>query len=190
DWVLEWGAGIEPASFTAIDSHNGSASDPALSSANLVSNYTRTWDTTGLADGFYTLRLRVTDALGNQGEDRMGGWIQRAATDPEHAGGPQTIAGVDGVRPTALDSIGSALVDLDGDNQLEIIVSSGDGVIHAFHQDGSGEAPGWPVRTDPVGPLPLAEPPPFDRAPRNGEIPTGEAARGARPRVAAIDERT
>jgi hypothetical protein len=169
DWVLEWGAGIEPASFTTLDSSASDASDPALSSASLVSNYSRVWDTTGLAEGFYTLRLRVVDDLGNEGEDRMGVWIQRADPD-DHTGWPQTIAGPDGATPSSLDSIGGALVDLDGDNALEILLSSGDGLIHAFRHDGT-ELPGWPVKTDDVSPLPLAASDAFDGDPANGEIP-------------------
>ena len=188
DWVLEWGAGIEPASFTPIDSANGASSDPALSSASMVSNLSRVWDTTGLADGFYTLRLRVTDDLGNQGEDRMGVWIQNPDPD-DHAGWPQTVAGVDGVRPTSLDSIGSALVDLDGDNTLEILVSSGDGVIHAFRHDGS-ELPGWPVRTDDVEPLPLAQSDAFDGDPANGEIAVSSSSVVGGVSVADIDADT
>ncbi len=188
DWVLEWGAGIEPASFTPIDSANGAASDPALSSASMVSNLSRIWDTTGLADGFYTLRLRVTDDLDNQGEDRMGVWIQNPDPD-DHAGWPQTVAGVDGVRSTSLDSIGSALVDLDGDNTLEILVSSGDGVIHAFRHDGS-ELPGWPVRTDDVEPLPLAQSDAFDGDPANGEITVSSSSVVGGVSVADIDADT
>ena len=188
DWVLEVAAGVEPTSFTAIDSGSGAASDPSLSSANLVSNLSRTWDTTGLPEGFYTLRLRVTDDLGNDGEDRMGVWIQRA--DPQdHAGWPQTIAGVDGVRPASLDSIGSALVDLDGDNELEIIVSSGDGVIHAFRESG-GELPGWPVRTEAVEPLPLAQSDAFDGDPSNGEIVVASSSVVGGVSVADIDADT
>lgn len=188
DWVLEWGAGIEPASFTPIDGANGAASDPALSSASMVSNLSRVWDTTGLADGFYTLRLRVTDDLGNQGEDRMGVWIQNPDPD-DHAGWPKTVAGVDDVRPTSLDSIGSALVDLDGDNTLEILVSSGDGVIHAFRHDGS-ELLGWPVRTDDVEPLPLAQSDAFDGDPANGEIPVSSSSVVGGVSVADIDADT
>ena len=83
------------------------------------------------------------------------------------------------MRPTSLDSIGSALVDLDGDNKLEILVSSGDGVIHAFRHDGS-ELPGWPVRTDDVEPLPLAQSDAFDGDPANGEIAVVELVGGRR----------
>ncbi len=191
DWVLEVGQGVEPASFTTIDSANGAGSDPSLSSASMVSNLTRTWDTTNTTafpDGFYTLRLRVTDNLGNAGEDRMGVWLQRADPD-DHAGWPQTVAGVDGVRPTSLESIGSSLVDLDGDNTLEILVSSGDGAIYAFRHDGS-PLPGWPVRTDDVEPLPLAQSDAFDGDPSNGEIAVSGSSVVGGVSVADIDADT
>lgn len=168
DWVLEVGTGVEPAGWSPLDSAAGAGSDPALSSADGVSNFSRAWDTTGLPEGFYTLRLRVTDDLGNEGEDRMGVWIQRADPD-DHPGFPLTVAGENAQHPTSLESISTALVDLDGDNTLEILLSSGDGVIHAFRENGS-ELAGWPVRTDDVQSLPLAESPAFDGDPANGEV--------------------
>jgi subtilisin family serine protease len=170
DWVLEYGAGVEPSSFTAI-AGGTSGSDPALSSASLVNNFNRTWNTSSLADGFYTLRLRLTDNLGNTGEDRMGVWVQ--TPDPQdHPGWPKSV-------PASLESVaGGSLVDLDGDNTKEIIVSSGDGDVHAFRHDGT-ELPGFPVRTDPVDGLPTCCSDAFDGNAANGEVPvTGSSVTG------------
>jgi subtilisin family serine protease len=170
DWVLEYGAGVEPSSFTAI-AGGTSGSDPALSSASLVNNFSRTWNTSSLGDGFYTLRLRLTDNLGNTGEDRMGVWVQ--TPDPQdHPGWPKSV-------PASLESVaGGSLVDLDGDNTKEIIVSSGDGDVHAFRHDGT-ELPGFPVRTDPVDGVPTCCSDAFDGNAANGEVPvTGSSVTG------------
>jgi subtilisin family serine protease len=161
-WVLEAGSGIEPSSFTTVASGIAPA-NASLSSADRIDNLSATWNTTALADGFYTLRLRVTDDLGNEGEDRMGVWV--AAPDPQdHPGWPKSLG-------ASVESVaGGALVDLDGDNTLEIIVSDGDGRIHAFEHDGN-ELAGFPVSTDPVGSLPLCCSDAFDGSLANGEIP-------------------
>jgi hypothetical protein len=41
-------------------------------------------------------------------------------------------------------------VDLDGDNRNEMVFASADGIVHAWHRDGS-ELAGWPVHTDKLG---------------------------------------
>ena len=68
-----------PTSFTPRASASGLAADPALSSADLANNFSATWDTTSLATGLYTLRLRVTDNLGNK--DRRAVWVRHP--DPQ-----------------------------------------------------------------------------------------------------------
>jgi hypothetical protein len=178
-WVLEYGPGVEPGSFTQIASGTSVSSDPSLSSADLASNFVRSWNTSSLADGFYTLRLRVTDDLGNDGEDRMGVWVLKQ--DPtSHPGWPQTL-------PSSIESIGgSALVDLDGDNALDIIFSTADGQVHAFRHDGS-EVTGFPVSSDPVADLPTCCSAAFDGNPNNGEVPVTSASLTGGVAVADID---
>jgi hypothetical protein len=54
--------------------------------------------------------------------------------------------------PKLLQSDGAAspaLADIDGDNQNDLIVATSDGIVHAYHRDGS-EVAGWPVHGDPL----------------------------------------
>ena len=50
-----------------------------------------------------------------------------------------------------------ALVDLDGDNALEIVAAAGDGRVYAFHRDGTPVA-GFPVSADPIPAVDPADP--------------------------------
>jgi subtilisin family serine protease len=161
-WVLEVGAGVEPASFTTLATGAGEAADRALSSASGVDNHAVPWNTTPLVAGLYTLRLRVTDNLGNRGEDRMAVWVRHH--DPQDRPGfPRVFDG-------SLESLSVALVDLDDDNHLEIVFADGNGEVHALRDDGV-ELPGFPVHTDLPGNLPLATSDAFDGNPANGEVP-------------------
>jgi subtilisin family serine protease len=180
NWTLSFGAGVEPSTTTLIASSGlPVAANAALSSANLTSNFSRSWNTSSLPDGFYTLFLTVTDDLGNVGRDRMGIWVQ--APDPQaHAGWPKSI-------PASIESVaGGALVDLDGNNTLEIIVATGDGQVHAYQHNGV-ELPGFPVTTDPVADLPLAASDAFDGNAANGEVPVTGASTVGGVTVADID---
>ncbi|HYC00153.1 MAG TPA: S8 family serine peptidase [Candidatus Limnocylindrales bacterium] len=162
DVVLEVGQGVQPTTWTPLLAADDQMSNPALSSASMASNFSFDWDTTALTPGAYTLRLRVTDDLGNEGEDRMQVWVRRPDADA-HAGWPQTL-------PASLESISSKLVDLDGDNKLEIILSTADGQVYAFREDGS-VLPGFPVATDPLPALPTCCSPAYDGEESNGEVP-------------------
>ncbi|HEX9504968.1 MAG TPA: S8 family serine peptidase, partial [Acidimicrobiia bacterium] len=150
-YTLEFAAGVEPTSFTSLASASGLAANPALSSVDLASNFSATWDTTSLANGIYTLRLRVTDNHGNVGEDRRAVWVRHP--DPQDQPGfPRQLDGTEG--------LSVALVDLDDDNKLEIIVGDGNGEVHALRSDGT-ELTGFPVHTDPPAHLPLTTSPAF-----------------------------
>jgi subtilase family protein len=41
------------------------------------------------------------------------------------------------------------LVDLDGDNQNELVFGNSDGIVYAYHRDGT-QLTGWPVHVDPI----------------------------------------
>jgi len=58
-WVLEYGAGASPSSWTQI----GADVNPVNASSFID------WDTTGVADGQYTIRLTVVDRAGNTAQD-------------------------------------------------------------------------------------------------------------------------
>ena len=179
DWTLEVAPGVEPTVFTTLASASGVAANPALSSANRVSNLSAPWDTTLLAAGIYTLRLRVTDNLGNAGEDRMAVWVRHP--DPQDQPGfPRQVDG-------SLESISVALVDLDDDNDLEIVfASSGNGEIFAVRPDGT-DLPGFPVHTDLPRNLPLATSDAFDGNAANGEVPLSYSSVVGGPAVADLD---
>jgi subtilisin family serine protease len=174
-WQLEYGVGIEPAVFLPIASNVGAPSNPLLSSADLVNNFSALWNVTGLPNGGYTLRLRVTDDRGNVGEDRMFVFVIR---DADYAPGfPIRIAS---------SSEGSmALVDLNGDNTLEMVFADASGFLHALRADGT-EAPGFPVHTDFDGFFPAASPA-FDGNPANGEVRVSYASVVSAPAVGDID---
>jgi subtilisin family serine protease len=160
-YQLEWGAGVEPAGWTALASESDVASNPLLSSANRVSNLLAGWETSGLEEGLYTLRLRVTDDLGNTGEDRMAVWVRHA--DPDDVPGfPRRYRG-------SAESLSVSLVDLNGDNRMEIVFADGDGLVHAVRSNGK-ELRRFPVHTRRVRRLPLATSPAFDGNPANGEV--------------------
>jgi hypothetical protein len=150
-YTLEVAAGVEPTSFTPVASASGLAANPALSSADLASTFSATWNTAPLANGIYTLRLRVTDNFGNVGEDRRAVWVRHP--DPQDQPGfPRQFDGSPG--------LSVALVDLDDDNTLEIIFGDGNGEVHALRSDGT-ELTGFPVHTDLPAHLPLTTSPAF-----------------------------
>ena len=60
-YVLEFGTGSDPQSWTPIASGTQDVADGSLGS----------WNTLGLAAGAYTLRLRAADAVGNSAETRV-----------------------------------------------------------------------------------------------------------------------
>jgi hypothetical protein len=84
-----------------------------------------------------TVRLRVTDDLGNVGEDTR---VVSVFHDPDlHPGFPVFLASSGDSAP--------ALADLDGDGTLDVVLAVASGEVHAFTASG-GELPGWPVTTD------------------------------------------
>lgn len=187
-WKLEVGDGLEPSSFTEISS-GASSADQALSSANMANTHSVNWTTPAVtAFTAFTLRLTVTDNAdaANTGEDRMAFYV-RPADPQDHPGWPKRL--VNGALPISAESFSTALVDLDNDNKLEIIVAgSGDGKVFAFHEDGA-PVTGFPVMTNPpIGlPSPLAASDAFDGNAANGEVPITGASTLGGPAVGDID---
>ena len=87
----------------------------------------------------FTVRVRVTDNLGNRGEDRR---VLALHHDPDLLRNFPLQLNADGVSAPVT-------ADLDGDGREEIILGTGNGEVHAFRATGS-ELPGWPVHTDPL----------------------------------------
>jgi Subtilase family/FG-GAP-like repeat len=91
----------------------------------------------------FTVRVRVRDNRGNWGEDRKAAYC---FDDPDAYAGT----------PIDLESDVSAsprFADLDDDGADELIVATGEGVVHAYNSDLS-EVSGWPVQ---AASLPLHE---------------------------------
>lgn len=182
-WVLEVAPGVEPTGFTLIEAGSGAA-DKSKASTSLINNFTSNWDTTGLSPGGYTLRLRVTDAVDStiKGEDRMFVWLRRGLLDvANHTGFPirvtRTFNGE--VIPVSTESMSNALVDLDSDNKLEIIVATADGEVRVYKQDGtpfSSFGANGVVMTDPLPGLPIDISKAFDNDFSNGEVPVTGAS--------------
>lgn len=145
DWELAYACGIDPsaASFVVIATGSGvgryvgplATWDLAASGADACAHRQL-----GRVEDAYaaTLRVRVTDSRGLVGEDRIPLSIR---TDParhvlsRHMG--------------ASGESSTAMVDMDGDNVVELLVPTSDGLIHALRGDGSSQ-PGFPLATDPL----------------------------------------
>lgn len=83
-----------------------------------------------------TVRVRVTDDGGQLGEDRR---TLHLHDDPQLANGfPLQLTSDGGSPPMA--------ADLDNDGIEELVIAGSNGILHAFHLDGT-ELPGWPVTT-------------------------------------------
>ena len=150
-WTLEVGCGVQPTSFLQIGSGSGIGRQKRATLG--------TWDpaATAAACGFdpaaqiqdpdahtVQLRLRVTDATGNVGEDRREVAIHSDASlrfAPKHLG--------------ASGEASPVLADIDHDGVLDIVVGTAAGVVHVFHGSDGSELPGFPAYTD-FNPVPTS----------------------------------
>ncbi|HVB27167.1 MAG TPA: S8 family serine peptidase, partial [Mycobacteriales bacterium] len=183
-YVVEWGVGQAPTSWTTVRSGDASGTVTDLGSINLadvrsaLANFTPpadpgspTFSPTSpnpLSDEF-TVRLTVT-----AGSKRLPGVDRRVFTtftDPTLAAGFPKRLGTGGESDIRF-------ADLNGDGVQELVVPTEDGTVHAYEPDGS-ELAGWPVHTslewqatghaDAPGFAALADVPPLE-APRGPTI--------------------
>ncbi len=151
-YTLEVAPGIQPAEgdFETVASGSGrtAALNGVLGSVDLAALRARMphgvegppSDNAGLPDPdrfTFTVRVRVTDNLGNRGEDRR---VLALHHDPDLLPGFPVHVNADGVSSPVT-------ADIDGDGNEEIIFGTGNGDVHAMRADGT-EVPGWPVHTD------------------------------------------
>src|SRR5207253_10710581 len=175
-WTLEFGIGIEPTTFTPFASGSSasrvgfdtSVTPPrrpgamlgTLNLAAVMAAFPPGTDFSAPPSGSvvqgqanvpsnqfaFTVRLRVTDGddATNVGEDRKVYFVHHDPT--KHVGWPKTIdANGDGLN----DGGGEPpphMVDLDGDNVMEIVQATAAGRIYAWRGDGS-VLPGFPITT-------------------------------------------
>ena len=164
-YQLEWAPGAEPAESEFRDvgasQASGAAVDGPLGTVDLKAVRAAldarpgggaTGDPTAPQKGpgdedpnepAFTVRVRVTDAHGNKGEDRkvlfayrdaslMDGWLQRLGTGGEAS---------------------QRLWDVDGDNRLDVVLADSSGALRVFGRDGAPLESfngGEPVQTRPL----------------------------------------
>ena len=175
DYVVEWGAGVEPdeSEFkTLVDVKNIPASTVSGGSTTPLATFDpRQIDTKHVADPdspqncnrdksvcwgandkTVTLRVRVTAHYGSgdvRGDSRRTISITNSSNQAKTGGDdPDLLPGF----PLDLGTSGEGsakLADLDGDGVRDIVYPASNGTIHAFTVRGGApkELPGWPVRT-------------------------------------------
>ena len=113
-YTLEYGPGIYPLRWTTIIDSSTPVQEGTLA----------TWDTDGLDDGKYTLKIKVYDSAGNYNIVEKVVYINEGI----HSGWPVTIQ----------DEIVSHPVagDLDGDGYDEIVVCSRNGNLYVYRSSG------------------------------------------------------
>ena len=131
-WVLEAGSGQEPGSFTEI----GSGTLAEQTSGGVGGQAIGTLDPSAFGAGGITLRLRVTDADGNRGEDR--GYVLRLS-DPHLRQGFPVDVGASGESSPQLS-------DVDGSPGAEIVLGNADGEITVLSGRTGRPLSGWPQR--------------------------------------------
>jgi hypothetical protein len=153
-YTVEWGPGWDPGEDEWMTvSEAGSQYEPVegvLATLDLGEVYGVVMDSIQARGGAddpnryaFTLRVRVRDDRGNWGEDRRTAFCFHDSD--AYTGSPLRLGSDISASPR--------FADLDDDGENELIVASGEGVVHAYNSDLS-EVPGWPVR---VTPLPLHE---------------------------------
>jgi hypothetical protein len=126
-WVLELGSGEDPRSWRTIASGAG---------ARRPSDLLATIPPAALGAGSHTLRLRVTDANGNSGEDRVAFTAQRDGS--LRRGFPLRLGASGESSPT--------LADLDGDGAAEIVLATADGLLRVYDGRSGRMRRGFPRR--------------------------------------------
>ena len=150
EWVLEYGLGNDPRTWTNVDTGTLDADfDGVLASLDITSlptpspipeamiSETIEQRLERVNQPAVTLRLRATDASGVQGEMRKTFYVQ---PDPDLKPG----------FPFKLEGSGEAspiMVDLNNDGVMEVIVADGSGRVYAIQGDGQ-MLEGFPVQTD------------------------------------------
>jgi len=149
-YTVEYGAGWDPSEKEWITvGEAGPQYEPVegvLATLDLGSVYRAIQETTQARGGprdpnryAFTIRVRVRDNRGNWGEDRK---TLFCFDDPDAYPGAPLWMGSD-------VSASPRFADLDDDGLNELVVATGDGLVHAYNDDFS-ELAGWPVHVTPL----------------------------------------
>jgi hypothetical protein len=124
-WRLEIGAGEQPAAWRELAT---GTTTPVVDLARLRASE--------LEPGPHTLRLRASDAQGNEGEDRALFHVLRDPTLRKRFPLPLGTSG----------EASPALADLDGDGAQDIVLATSAGSVHALSGRTGRRLRGWPQR--------------------------------------------
>ena len=149
-YVVEWGPGWDPDDgewITASEAdYQYEPVEGVLATLDLGQVYRAVSDTMQERGGAedpnrytFTVRIRVRDDAGNWGEDRKAAFC---FDDPDaYAGMPLDMGSGISASPR--------FADLDDDGENELIVATGEGMVHAYDSDLS-EVAGWPAHATPL----------------------------------------
>ncbi len=147
-WAIQAAAGAQPREDEFRDVAAGQASRPVtvrggFDLSTLPESFWRgayqapTADRSSIERYDLTIRVRVTDTAGLLGEDRRVVYVRHDSSE---------IAALHKDLGASVDAA-PALADLEGRGQLDTIVATSAGVVHAIRPDGR-EVPGWPQHTN------------------------------------------
>jgi subtilisin family serine protease len=122
--IVDYGAGDNPSDWHILSE----------STTPVIEGTLGVWNTSGLPNGLYIIRLRVFDNSGNTSLALRPVYVQHDLLPnwPQYVGEFETLAPL--------------IADINGDDQLEIVVAmKGNGMVFVWQPDGSN-LPGWPVQ--------------------------------------------
>lgn len=126
NWLLEYGTGAFPSAWTPV---GGTGSSPVNNGP------LRTWDTTAVSDGIYTLRLTVNDRAGNVGQVTRP--VNVDNTPPVISGvGVGAITGSSSTAAWTTDEVSDSLVEYDIDSGTPYAYSGSSGSMVTSHSLG------------------------------------------------------
>jgi len=151
DWVVEVAGGLEPTEDDFVPACVGNFQSAPVHEICTVPHelidVDYTAPVTDIHDFTFTVRVLVTDDLGNVGRDRRVMYLRHdpdlLTAMPLHLGGSQES--------------GPQTADLNGDGVYEIILGNSDGWVSALDINGE-PLPGWPQWVDPLPTLDVANP--------------------------------